>query len=60
MEIMHQSIAHLAFARFARMIADTHPGTGVNTRTVAAGGGLDPGYEAQNKKPGDNQSSRYF
>jgi len=57
---MHQPIAHLAFARFAGRIGNTHPGTGVSTRTLATGGGFDPGYEAENKQAGDNQSSRYF
>jgi len=60
MAIMYQPIAHLAFARFAGRIGNTDPGAGFNTRTVAAGGGFDPGYEAQDKQAGDNQSRRYF
>jgi hypothetical protein len=60
MEIMHQPITHLAVARFAGRIGNTDPSAGADTRTVAPGGGFDPGYETQNKQAGDDQSRRFY
>jgi hypothetical protein len=57
MEIMHQPIAHLAFARLADRVANANPGAGVNTRTVAAGGSFGPSYESQDEQAGEDQSA---